>query len=131
MYQEITEDIEIGVDVFYLPNQSDPEDNMFVWAYHITIRNRSNSTIQLLSRHWEITDGIGQVEEVKGPGVVGEQPVINSGESYEYTSGVHLTTSSGIMKGSYNMTSDDKGKIKVSIPAFSLDAMEEQERVLN
>ena len=121
-YARTTRDITVTVRPIYLEDQSDPEDGHYVWAYHVRIENHGTSTVQLLTRHWEITDALGHVREVDGEGVVGEQPVLPPGESYEYTSGTPLPTPSGIMVGSYRMETDSGEPIDVDIPAFSLDS---------
>ncbi len=126
MYSETTRAITITVKPIYLEDQSSPADNHFVWAYHVRIENRGNETVQLLSRHWNITDSMGQVQEVRGAGVVGEQPVLAPGQSFEYTSGTPLPTPSGIMAGSYGMESTSGERFDVAIPAFSLDSPHQQ-----
>jgi ApaG protein len=122
MYSETTRSIKVTVKPFYLEDQSSPTDNHYVWAYHVRIENHGGETVQLRRRHWRITDGLGRVQEVRGPGVVGEQPVLAPGESYEYTSGTPLSTPSGIMVGSYEMETPDGNNFAVAIPAFSLDS---------
>ncbi len=130
MYTEVTNDIEVTARPEFRPYQSEPEQNRWFWAYTIEIANAGERTVQLVSRHWVITDAEGVTEEVKGLGVVGEQPILRPGESFRYTSGCPLGTPSGIMKGSYQMR-DDAGQVfEVAIPAFSLDSPEER-RVLN
>ncbi len=120
-YSAVTDDIAVEVEPFYLEERSDPSQGRYVWGYRVTIENRSTRIVQLLSRYWHITDANGRVEEVRGAGVVGEQPELNPGDSYQYTSGCPLPTSSGIMVGSYTMQ-DGRGKaFDVAIPAFSLD----------
>jgi ApaG protein len=121
MYTASTRDIEVTVEPFYLEDQSDPEDNRYVWGYRVVITNNSVRTVQLKSRYWHITDEIGRVDEVSGPGVVGEQPVLRPGDSYEYQSGCPLDTPSGVMRGRYRMAADDGSTFDVDIPAFSLD----------
>jgi ApaG protein len=122
MYEAVTRGIRIRVTPQYLEDQSSPEDGEFLWAYTIDIANESDETVQLRSRVWRITDGQGQTEEVRGPGVVGETPVNQPGKSFSYTSGCPLRTPSGIMVGSYQMV-DAKGQLfDVEIPAFSLDS---------
>ena len=121
MYRSTTHDIEVEVEPFYLPDRSEPEEMRFVWGYRVTIVNKSDETVRLLARHWRITDGLGRVEEVRGPGVVGEQPELNPGDSFQYTSGCPLRTPSGIMVGSYTMRGDEGRLFDVDIPAFSLD----------
>jgi ApaG protein len=115
MYRAVTRDIEVCVEPFYLPDRSDP------WAYRITIANNSGDFVKLLSRYWHITDGSGKVEEVRGPGVVGEQPELEPGDSFQYTSGCPLSTPSGIMVGRYTLCDRNGATFEVDIPAFSLD----------
>ena len=121
MYQKETRAIEITVKPFYLEEQSEPDDSHFVFAYHIRIQNNGQDVVQLLNRHWQITDGRGRIQEVRGPGVVGEQPVLRPGEAFEYTSGCPLNTATGIMVGTYQMETLDGERFDVDIPAFSLD----------
>lgn len=121
MYRAVTHDIEVNVEPFFLAEQSDPDAGHYVWAYRITLVNGSRQTVKLLSRYWRITDGNGHVEEVRGPGVVGEQPELDPGDSYQYTSGCPLTTQSGIMVGRYTMRGEDGALFDIDIPAFSLD----------
>jgi len=121
MYRSVTHDIEVEVEPFYLEDQSIPAENRYVWGYRVTIANNSDVQVQLLSRYWRITDGLGRVEEVRGPGVVGEQPELAPGDSFQYTSGCPLTTSSGIMVGSYTMRGPRGELFEIEIPAFSLD----------
>lgn len=121
MYRSVTRDIEVAVEPFYLAEKSDPEDARYVWGYRITIANHSDSQIQVLARYWRITDGWGRVEEVRGPGVVGEQPELGPGDSFQYTSGCPLRTPSGFMVGSYTVRSGTDDFFEIGIPAFSLD----------
>ncbi|MFP1632865.1 Co2+/Mg2+ efflux protein ApaG [Zhengella sp. ZM62] len=121
MYRANTENIEVSVEPIYLDEESAPEENRYFWAYQVQIANRGTVAVKLMSRYWRITDGFGRVEEVRGPGVVGEQPVIAPGGQYEYTSGCPLPTPSGIMQGSYTMSDADGRQFDVDIPAFSLD----------
>lgn len=121
MYRANTENIEVSVEPIYLDEESAPEENRYFWAYQVQIANRGTVAVKLMSRYWRITDGLGRVEEVRGPGVVGEQPVIAPGGHYEYTSGCPLPTPSGIMQGSYTMSDADGRQFDVDIPAFSLD----------
>ena len=100
--------------------------NRYVWAYHVTIHNKGVETVQIKSRYWRITDSLGRTQEVRGDGVVGEQPVIRPGESYEYTSGTPLSTPSGIMEGNYYMETHDGRSLEIEIPAFSLDSPDER-----
>jgi ApaG protein len=126
VYSETTRSIRVTVKPVYLEDQSSPTDNHYVWAYHVRIENNGSETVQLRRRHWRITDAIGRVNEVRGPGVVGEQPVLKPGEAYEYTSGTPLSTPSGIMVGSYEMETRDGGSFAVAVPAFSLDSPHQQ-----
>ena len=121
MYEAVTCGIRINVTQQYLDDQSSPEDSEFFWAYTIEITNETEKAVQLRSRVWHITDGQGNTEEVRGPGVVGEQPVIVPGGSFSYTSGCPLSTPSGIMVGSYQMEDESGTLFDVAIPAFSLD----------
>jgi ApaG protein len=130
MYRALTRDIEVVVEPFYLVEQSDPEDGRYVWGYRVVISNHSAMPIRLISRYWNITDQNGQVDEVSGPGVVGEQPRLIPGESYEYSSGCPLDTPSGMMFGHYQMVTDEGEAFEVAIPAFSLDTPDLR-RVLN
>ena len=121
-YKMTTRNIEVTVQPSFLEDQSDPDENRYVWAYRVRIYNKGQVTVQLLRRKWLITDAKGQVTEVEGPGVVGEQPVLEAGEMFEYTSGTPLTTSSGFMQGAYRMTVSSSGEMfDVAIPPFSLD----------
>ncbi len=122
MYSETTRLIKVVVKPYYLEDQSSPTDNHYVWAYHVRIENQGGETVQLRRRHWSITDACGRVQEVRGPGVVGEQPVLAPGDSFEYTSGTPLGTPSGIMVGSYEMELPSGECFAVAIPAFSLDS---------
>ncbi len=122
MYSETTEGITVTVRPLYLEDQSAPAENRYVWAYFVKISNGSQRTVQLRSRYWHITDAQGRVQEVRGPGVVGEQPVLKPGESYEYNSGTPLSTPSGIMRGTYQMEAAGGERFDVRIPAFSLDS---------
>ncbi len=121
VYEAVTSGVSVRVRPQYLPEQSDPKQRRWVWAYHIEVENRSAVTVQLISRHWTITDATGRVEEVQGPGVVGEQPLLNPGDSFRYTSGCPLPTSSGVMVGSYCLTVAGGAAFDAQIPAFSLD----------
>jgi ApaG protein len=122
MYSETTRSITVTVEPIYLEDQSSPAENHYVWAYHVKIENGGSETVQLRRRHWRITDSHGRVQEVRGPGVVGEQPVLAPGESFEYTSGTPLPTPSGIMVGTYEMETPLGESFSVRIPAFSLDS---------
>lgn len=122
MYRALTRDIEVVVEPFYLEEQSDPEDDRYVWGYRIVISNNSGVAVRLVNRYWNITDQNGQVDEVTGPGVVGEQPRLSPGDTYEYSSGCPLDTPSGLMFGHYQMETDEGEMFDVDIPAFSLDS---------
>lgn len=127
MYSKVTHAIEVTVEPIYLQEQSSVKAGHYVWAYTVTIRNLGTSAVKLTDRHWKIIDANGKVEHVDGEGVVGVQPTIKAGESFEYSSGSHLTTSSGMMMGNYDFCylSHDGGVqrgFEVDIPAFSLDS---------
>jgi ApaG protein len=130
MFSAITNDIQVTVRPAYMPQDSDPDDGRYVWSYHVTISNRGDTGVQLVARHWLITDGNGVRHEVSGRGVVGQQPMIPPGGSFEYTSGCPLQTESGIMVGTYRMVSDRGDVFEVAIPAFSLD-VPDAGRILN
>ena len=121
-YTKTTHDISVTVEPFYLEEQSEPSDNHYLWAYRVTIANQGGATVQLLNRYWKITDAEGRMQEVRGPGVVGEQPVLTPGESFEYTSGCPLPTPSGFMVGTYEMSDEQGRTFEIDIPAFSLDS---------
>lgn len=120
MYRSVTRNIEVAVEPFFLAEQSSPAESNYVWAYRVTIANHSDQPIQLLSRYWRITDERGHVEEVRGPGGVGEQPRLDPGDSFQYMSGCPLRTPSGFMVGTYTIRSKDE-LFEIDIPAFSLD----------
>ena len=122
MYHAVTRNIEVKVTPRFLAERSSPDNGYFFWAYTIAITNRGTQTVQLKTRHWKITDAHGRQQEVRGAGVVGEEPVLKPGESFEYTSGVPLPTPSGFMVGSYGMVSSDGERFDIEIPAFSLDS---------
>ena len=113
--------VKVFVESTYLEDHSDPYESSYLWSYKVIIKNNEKEKVKLLSRHWKIFDSNGNFREVKGKGVVGEQPTIGPGDKFEYTSGTPLKTSSGIMHGSYKMLSFDGKEFKVDIPAFSLD----------
>ena len=129
-YEAETEGVLIRVRPSYLAGQSDPDGGRWVWAYQVEIVNLTATTVQLMARRWVITDGQGRVEEVRGAGVVGEQPVIQPGDSYSYASGCPLGTPTGSMVGGYYMTDASGRSFEAAIPAFSLDVPGER-RVLN
>lgn len=121
MYRAVTRNLVVEVEPSFLPDQSDAEDSHYVWAYRVTVANESEETVQLVSRYWRIVDATGHVEEVRGPGVVGEQPTLSPGDSFQYSSGCPLSTPSGFMEGRYSMVSETGEKFDIAIPAFSLD----------
>lgn len=122
MYSLTTRAIRVSVEPFYVADQSEPEKARWVFGYRVRIENEGGESVQLLTRHWKITDGRGRVVEVKGEGVVGEQPLLEPGEAFQYTSGTPLPTPTGIMAGSYQMVTNTGERFDVTIPAFSLDA---------
>ena len=121
-FEATTDGITVRVSVSYLPEQSEPRHGRWFWSYHIRIENDGDATVQLLTRHWIITDGRGEVAEVMGDGVVGDQPVIDPGESYDYVSGCPLQTPTGSMEGSYGMVDAGGEPFDVAIPVFPLHA---------
>lgn len=131
MYKQTTDGIEVSVTPIYLDDESRPDESHFFWAYRIIISNNSTTAVRLLGRYWRIVDGAGRIEEVHGEGVVGEQPLIKAGGSYQYTSGCPLSTSHGIMSGHYTMRKTDNALVQVEIPAFSLDVPGSTGRTLN
>ncbi len=120
-YEAETEGVVVRVRPSYLAGQSDPDEGRWVWAYQIEVLNLSLEPVQLMARRWVITDATGHVEIVRGPGVVGEQPLIAPGDSYTYASGCPLPTPSGSMEGAYTMTGANGRSFEAAIPAFSLD----------
>lgn len=122
MYQVTTHNIIITADPVFLDDESNPQDHHYVWAYQIAIENQRATTIQLLTRYWCITNKLGSTQEVRGQGVIGKQPVIHPGETYHYTSGVPLTTPSGIMSGRYTFQDENGDLLETLIPTFSLDS---------
>lgn len=129
-YEAETRGVVVRVRPQFLPEQSDPDERRWSWAYRIEIENRSAETVQLVSRHWIITDASGRVEEVKGLGVVGEQPTLKPGDVFSYASGCPLGTPSGMMVGTYALITDGGDKFEAAIPAFSLD-LPEARRIVN
>ncbi len=120
VYQARTRDVLVRVVANFAPEQSDPDESQFFWTYTVEIENHGRETVQLISRHWVITDALNRIQEVKGPGVVGEQPELKAGEAFRYTSGCPLPTPSGTMKGSYHMVTSSGAGFDAEIPAFSL-----------
>ena len=121
MYQHESSGVKISVMPDYLEDESEPENSHYVWAYTIEIENPGDVPVQLIARKWIITDAAGRTEHVQGLGVIGEQPVIEPGERFRYTSGAPLTTPSGFMQGSYEMQRQDGESFAAEIPGFSLD----------
>ncbi len=129
-FHATTAGIGVDVSVYYLEEQSQPEQGRFVWAYRVRISNTTEETVQLVSRTWRITDAHGQVMLVEGEGVVGKQPVLSPGESFEYTSGTPLPTPSGFMTGSYHMLNPETGeKFEIAVPVFSLDSPHQNNQI--
>jgi ApaG protein len=122
MYTAVSNKIKVTVWPTYLEDQSEPDEGRYFWSYTIEIANVGDRAVQLTHRYWRITDANGHLEEVRGPGVVGEQPLLRPGEEFSYTSGCPLRTPSGIMVGTYRMVDDDGRAFDVAIPAFSLDS---------
>jgi ApaG protein len=129
-YEAVTRGVAVRVRPAYLPDQSEPDERRWVWAYTIEVENQGHEEVQLLSRHWVITDATGRVEHVRGPGVVGEQPILPPGARFTYTSGCPLPTPSGAMVGSYAMVSETGERFEIAVPPFSLD-LPDARRVLN
>jgi len=129
MYQAVTRNIAVSVNPKFMPDRSSAEKSYFFWSYTIEITNGSAETGQLKTRHWKITDEFGRVQEVKGAGVVGEEPVLEPGGKFEYTSGVPLPTPSGIMTGTYGMVTRSGERFDAAIPAFSPDPPEKKRTV--
>lgn len=121
-FEATTAGVRIAVQSYFLEDQSEPDECQYVWAYRIKIINESDTTVQLLNRHWIITDATGAVKEVTGEGVIGEQPIIAPGQHFVYTSGTPLSTPSGFMGGSYEMQDENGDHFFVEIPTFSLDS---------
>lgn len=129
-YSATTHDVRVSVRSFYLEDQSQPDEGHFVWAYRVRIENRGRQTVQLLRRTWHITNARGFTQHVRGDGVIGEQPVLEPGEAFEYTSGTPLDTPSGFMTGAYHMVTPASGEtFDVGIPTFSLDSPHQDSRV--
>ena len=118
MYRAVTRQIEVTVEPNFMPERSSAEHSRYFWSYTIVITNTGEETVQLRTRHWIITDAAGHQQEVRGEGVVGEQPTLAPGERFEYTSGVPLSTASGFMTGRYQMVSESGEKFEIEVPAF-------------
>jgi ApaG protein len=121
MYRETTRAIQVTVEPTFVETESSPEESRYFWAYKIEISNLGGEVVKLRSRHWRITDANGRVEDVRGAGVVGKQPVLKPGETFAYTSGCPLSTPSGIMVGTYQMQNEAGEMFSIAIPPFSLD----------
>jgi ApaG protein len=130
MYRAVTRQIEVTVEPNFLPERSSVENRQYFWSYTIVITNSGTETVQLRTRYWLITDATGRKQEVRGEGVVGEQPVLAPGGRFEYTSGVPLPTASGIMTGRYQMVSESGERFEIDVPTFSLDSPDSK-RVFN
>lgn len=130
MYRAVTRQIEVTVEPSFLPERSSVENCQYFWSYTIVITNAGDETVQLRTRHWIITDASGRRQEVRGEGVVGEQPVLEPGQRFEYTSGVPLATASGFMAGRYQMVTASGEPFEIDVPAFSLDSPDAK-RTLN
>lgn len=128
IFSKVTHDIKVSVIPAYLEEQSEPQEHVYVWAYTVQVENLGDREVQLLNRYWRITDAMGQVQEVRGAGVVGEQPILKPGEGFRYTSGTSLPTSSGIMVGEYEMKAPTGERFPISVPAFSLDSPLQSQR---
>jgi ApaG protein len=121
-YEAETHGVVVRVSPTFLDDESSPEDDRFIWAYHVEIENRGDRTLQLMTRHWRITDRDGRVQEVNGDGVVGQKPVLSPGAKFEYTSGAPLSAPSGMMQGVYRLFDEDGGVVDARIPLFALDS---------
>jgi ApaG protein len=128
-YERTTRGVRVRVQPAFLEDQSDPDEPRFLWSYTITIQNNGPETVQLLSRYWHITDAAGRIQEVRGPGVVGAQPVLEPGASFEYTSGCPLPTASGAMVGRYQMQTASGEAFEVDIPMFLLESPHERRQI--
>jgi ApaG protein len=124
MYSATTRSLKVTVIPYYMENLSSPSEHQYVWEYKIYLENKGNETVQLLKRHWQVVDYNGNVQEIMGDGVVGQQPILHPGEGFVYTSHTNLNSSSGIMTGKYSMRSG-KQEFDIDVPAFSLDIPKE------
>ena len=131
IYEATTRGVRVTVQPQYLQERSSPEQGQWGWAYEVQLENHGQDTVQLLTRHWLIVDANGTREEVRGDGVVGDQPMLNPGDAYTYTSGCPLQTPSGFMSGHYGMVDGEGQGFDVEIPAFSLDLPNATGRALN
>jgi ApaG protein len=122
MYEQTTRNVVVRVEPDFLADQSSPADDRYIWAYTVEIENKGDEDLQVMERFWKIADRDGQVQEVRGDGVVGEKPVLKPGETFRYTSGAPLSAPSGVMLGSYQVENNQGERFDVDIPAFSLDS---------
>ena len=129
VYERTTNGIRVAVRPAFIDDESNPEDDRYLWSYTVTIENRGSETVQLVSRYWHITDAGGRVKEVRGDGVVGAQPVLAPGQAFEYTSGCPLNTSSGHMVGKYLMKAASGESFEADIPAFLLESPHERRQI--
>jgi ApaG protein len=129
VYERKTHNIRVKVKPAFLDDQSDPDENHFLWSYTVTIENDGKEPVQLMSRYWHITDGLGRSQEARGPGVVGAQPVIAPGQTFQYTSGCPLPTASGHMVGRYQMQTASGEAFEAEIPAFLLESPHEHRQI--
>ena len=129
MYSKTTNDVTVTVKPYFLDDQSSPQESHFVWAYQVNITNSGSKSIKVSHRNWLIIDANGKVINVQGEGVVGEFPIIEPGQTFEYTSGTPLKTNSGIMQGFYLVSQDNGEKLKIDIPTFSLDSPYNKKKV--
>jgi ApaG protein len=129
LYESVTRGIRISVEPDYLEDESEPDEDHYVWAYRVRIDNDSDETVRLKNRRWHITDATGRTVIVTGDGVIGEQPSLQPGDAYEYTSGCPLPTPSGLMFGVYGMETDSGEHFEADIPAFSLDSPHDLHRL--
>ena len=120
MSEAVTRNIRVSVEAEYVPHRSNPKQNAWFFVYTVRVANQGRETVQLISRHWIITDAMGDVKEVRGPGVIGKQPVLEPGESFEYSSNCQLTTPFGSMRGTYQMITDKQEPFDIEIPQFTL-----------
>lgn len=127
-YEAETNGVCIRVRPVFVDEQSSPEDDRFLWAYHIEIENRGRHTLQLMTRHWRITDGDGRIQHVDGAGVIGKQPVLHPGTRFEYSSGCPLTTPCGMMQGAYRFEDETGASVEATIPLFALDSPYDERR---
>jgi ApaG protein len=128
-YERTTRGIRVAVHPAFLEDQSEPEENRYFWSYTVTIENRGAETVQLISRYWHISDSAGRIQEVRGPGVVGAQPVLEPGQAFEYTSGCPLPTASGAMVGRYQMRTASGEPFEIDIPTFLLESPHERRQI--